>query len=134
MSDKVVEKKVQAAPKVAKVSKGKKSTSRRFIIDCTKPANEGIIGMENFSAFLQKKIKVAGKAGNLGNAVKVTLGKTKITIQTNIPTFKKRYIKYLTKKFLKKNMLRDWLRVVAAKNNVYELRYFNIQGMDEAEE
>ena len=86
------------------------------------------------SAFLQKKIKVAGKAGNLSNAVKVTLGKTKITIQTTVPTFKKRYVKYLTKKFLKKNMLRDWLRVVAAKNNVYELRYFNIQGMDETEE
>jgi large subunit ribosomal protein L22e len=80
---------------------------------------------------LSKKIKVGGKAGNLGNAVKVILGKTKITVQTTIPTFKKRYVKYLAKKFLKKNMLRDLLRVVATKKNVYELRYFNIQGMEE---
>ena len=48
MSDKVVEKKVEAAPKVNKTTKGKKLVSRRFVIDCTKPANEGIIGMENF--------------------------------------------------------------------------------------
>ena len=60
MSDKVVEKKVEAAPKVNKTTKGKKLVSRRFVIDCTKPANEGIIGMENFvclfSPSLAKKI------------------------------------------------------------------------------
>ena len=81
---------------------------------------------------MEKKIKVAGKAGNLGTSVRVTAGKTKITVSTTLPSFKKRYIKYLTKKFLKKNMLRDWLRVIAAKSNVYELRYFNVQ--EEAEE
>ena len=80
---------------------------------------------------MEKKIKVAGKTGNLGNAIKVACGKTKITISVYTPDFKKRYIKYLTKKFLKKNMLRDWLRVVAAKDNVYELRYFNMNMNEE---
>ena len=39
-----------------------------------------------------------------------------------------RYLKYLTKKFLKKHNVRDWLRVIASnkERNVYELRYFNI--------
>jgi large subunit ribosomal protein L22e len=37
----------------------------------------------------------------------------------------------LTKKFLKKNNLRDWLRVIANDKDSYELRYFNI---DEEEE
>lgn len=39
------------------------------------------------------------------------LGNTKITVTSNIP-FSKRYLKYLTKKFLKKNTLRDWIRWV----------------------
>ena len=37
-----------------------------------------------------------------------------------------RYLKYLTKKYLKKNNLRDWLRVVASTKDSYELRYFQI--------
>ena len=46
-----------------------------------------------------------------------------------------RYLKYLTKKYLKKHNVRDWLRVIASNKdrNVYELRYFNI-GENEAEE
>jgi hypothetical protein len=40
----------------------------------------------------------------------------------------KRYLKYLTKKYLKKHNVRDWLRVIASNKDrtVYELRYFNI--------
>lgn len=45
-----------------------------------------------------------------------------------------RYLKYLTKKYLKKNNLRDWLRVVAASKDTYELRYFQINNEDEEEE
>lgn len=46
-----------------------------------------------------------------------------------------RYLKYLTKKYLKKNNLRDWLRVVAPNNgaDTYELRYFQINN-DEDED
>ena len=45
-----------------------------------------------------------------------------------------RYLKYLTKKYLKKNNLRDWLRVVAAAKDSYELRYFQINQEEEEEE
>lgn len=31
-----------------------------------------------------------------------------------------------TKKFLKKQQLRDWLRVVSTSHGVYELRFFNV--------
>ena len=43
-------------------------------------------------------------------------------------------MKYLTKKYLKKNNLRDWLRVVANAKDSYELRYFQINNEDEEEE
>ena len=39
-----------------------------------------------------------------------------------------------TKSYLKKNNLRDWLRVVASDKETYELRYFQIsQNEDESE-
>lgn len=43
-----------------------------------------------------------------------------------ITPFLFRYLKYLTKKYLKKHSLRDWLRVVASSKDSYELRYFQI--------
>lgn len=45
---------------------------------------------------------------------------------SNIP-FSKRYLKYLTKKFLKKNQLRDYLRVIATAKDVYQLKFYNIE-------
>ncbi|MDG2585322.1 60S ribosomal protein L22, partial [Vibrio parahaemolyticus] len=79
-------------------------------------------------------IKVNGKAGNLGGGV-VTIerSKSKITVTSEVP-FSKRYLKYLTKKYLKKNNLRDWLRVVANSKESYELRYFQINQDEEEEE
>jgi len=50
----------------------------------------------------------------------------KLTVTANIP-FSKRYLKYLTEKFLKKSTLRDYLRVVASSKDVYELRFYNIE-------
>ena len=43
-----------------------------------------------------------------------------------------RYLKYLTKKFLKNN-LRDYIRVVATNRANYELRYFQINPAEEDE-
>lgn len=43
-----------------------------------------------------------------------------------------RYLKYLTKKYLKKNSLRDYLRVVASCRESYELKYFSFD--DDREE
>ena len=42
-------------------------------------------------------------------------------------------MKYLTKKFLKKNNLRDYIRVVATNKTNYELRYFQINQAEEEE-
>ena len=54
-----------------------------------------------------------------------SLASHKITVASNV-AFSKRYLKYLTKKFLKKNMLRDGIRVVASSKDVYQLRFYNI--------
>lgn len=40
------------------------------------------------------------------------------------PTFSKRYLKYLTKKYLKKQQLRDYLRVMSRDKAVYKVCSF----------
>ena len=102
-------------------------------IDCTAPAEDKIFDVVAFEQFLLQRIKVNGKTGALGKAVTVKRDGNKITVRSTAG-FSKQYLKYLTKKFLKKNKVRDWLRVIAAKPKVYELRYFNIQEADEEEE
>merc|ERR1719504_122625 len=71
----------------------------------------------DFEKYLQERIKIAGKTSNFGKEFTMERQKTKLAFTSDIP-FSKRYLKYLTKKYLKKNNLRDWLRVVASAKEV----------------
>uniref|UniRef100_A0A8C5WES6 Ribosomal protein L22 like 1 n=1 Tax=Leptobrachium leishanense TaxID=445787 RepID=A0A8C5WES6_9ANUR len=119
---------IRKAPK--KNIRGKKLSE--FTLDLTHPVEDGIFDSVNFEQFLKEKVKVNGKTGNLGNTVRIERLKTKITVLSE-KQFSKRYLKYLTKKYLKKNNLRDWLRVVASDKETYELRYFQISQDEESE-
>merc|ERR1712063_111191 len=103
---------------------GKKNQIKLFI-DCTHPVEDGIMNCADFEKYLQERIKIGGKTSNFGKEFTMERQKTKIAFTSDIP-FSKRYLKYLTKKYLKKNNLRDWLRVVANSKDSYELRYFQI--------
>ncbi len=46
----------------------------------------------------------------------------------------KRYLKYLSKKYLKKQSIRDFVRVVASAKNSYELRLFKLDKEEEEQE
>ena len=105
---------------------GKKNKlSLKFTIDCTHPVEDGIMNSQDFEKYLNERIKVGGKTNNFGKELTMERQKTKIALTSDVP-FSKRYLKYLTKKYLKKNNLRDWLRVVASAKDSYELRYFQI--------
>ncbi|XP_068849118.1 ribosomal protein eL22-like [Capricornis sumatraensis] len=116
------------APK--KDKKPKKSTWK-FSLDLTHPVEDGIFDSGNFEQFLREKVKVNGKTGNLGNVVHIECFKDKLIVISE-KQFSKRYLKYLTKKYLKKNNLRDWRHVVASDKETYELCYFQIS-QDEGE-
>ncbi|KAF8622244.1 hypothetical protein AX15_007183 [Amanita polypyramis BW_CC] len=110
------------------------ASKHKFIVDYSKPAADGVFDGADFEKYLHDRIKVDGKAGQLGDNVKIARdGHTKITVTANIP-FSKRYIKYLTKKFLKKNSLRDWIRVVATSKDNYQLKFYNIAATADEEE
>ncbi|KAJ2078504.1 60S ribosomal protein L22 [Coemansia sp. RSA 988] len=102
-----------------------KRPHHRYSIDVSAPANDKILDVPAFVKFLQDRIKVQGRTNNLGDTVTITRADNIIYVEAKIE-FSKRYLKYLTKKFLKKNMLRDWLRVVAKGKDGYELKYFNV--------
>ncbi|KAG5866858.1 hypothetical protein JTB14_008765 [Gonioctena quinquepunctata] len=118
----------------------KKKVALKFVIDCTHPSEDSILDVANFESYLKERIKINGKTQNFaagkGGQHAVTLARekgTKVVLNSEIP-FSKRYLKYLTKKYLKKNNLRDWLRVVASGKDSYELRYFQINSQEDDDE
>ncbi|RKF84141.1 60S ribosomal protein L22 [Golovinomyces cichoracearum] len=115
-----------------KQTKGRQAkVTRKFIINASQPASDKILDVSAFEKFLQDKIKVDGRVGNLGDVVKISqIGDGKIEVIAHTQ-FSGRYLKYLSKKFLKKQQLRDWLRVVSTSKGVYELRFFNVQNDEE---
>jgi len=113
--------------------KAKKNTIK-FVLDCTAPVDDKIIDLASFEKYLHDRIKVDGKTGNLeARSVSITRDRTKITCSADgsAGNFSKRQLKYLTKRYLKKQQLRDYLRVVANSKNSYELKYFSISAGDE---
>lgn len=89
--------------------------------------------LQNFEHFLKEKVKVNGKTGNLDNVVHTEHFKKKITVVSE-KQFSKRYLKYLTKKYLKKNNLRDRLQVVASDKETDELQNFQISQDEDGSE
>lgn len=107
----------------------------KFFIDFSKPAGDGVFDGPAFEKFLHDRIKVEGRAGQLGDKIKIEsegefaflsktlqpvycpnpqrhislLGTHKLSVSSTIP-FSKRYLKYLTKKFLKKHQIRNYIR------------------------
>eukprot|EP00467_Chlorarachnion_reptans_P006679 CAMPEP_0114513102 /NCGR_PEP_ID=MMETSP0109-20121206/15366_1 /TAXON_ID=29199 /ORGANISM="Chlorarachnion reptans, Strain CCCM449" /LENGTH=93 /DNA_ID=CAMNT_0001692903 /DNA_START=447 /DNA_END=728 /DNA_ORIENTATION=- len=90
--------------------------------------------MASFTKYLHDRIKVKGKTNNLGDDVKIenpTDGSVEVTAKA---PFSKRYLKYLTKRFLKGQSLRDYIRVIAGQQkNSYVLKYFNVHNEEEEE-
>ena len=104
----------------------------KFTIDCSRPVADEIFDIAAFDTFLHDRFKVDGKSGNLGTSVEIRRERDRIIVSAAPGvSFSKRYLKYLTKKYLKKNQLRDWLHVIASDKFSYQLRYFNIEQEDQ---
>merc|ERR1719359_286274 len=120
-----------------KKEKGKQLTKKsvsKFLVDCKQPVEDNIMDVSQLEKYFQDRIKVNGKTGNFGDAVKVSKEKQKVLVSVSSEIkFSKRYLKYLTKKYLKKQNLRDFLHVIAPSKTVYELRYFNINNDNDEE-
>ncbi|KAI8871131.1 ribosomal protein L22e [Ramicandelaber brevisporus] len=115
---------------MAPVVRAKKAVLK-YYVDVSLPVADGILDIAAFEKYLQDRIKVDGLTNNLGSKVNVSReGDVKIHVLSTTTT-SKRYIKYLTKKFLKKNQLRDHIRVTSLTKNGYKLKYYQTGAADE---
>ncbi|RKP04342.1 hypothetical protein CXG81DRAFT_23116 [Caulochytrium protostelioides] len=117
---------------VAAKSSAKTLAKGHYVVDVATPVADGIFDIKAYELFLQERIKVHGRTKNLGDLVTITRdGEEKVIIDAKDGLVSKHYVKYLTKKFMKKHNLRDWLRVVASNKQGYVLKYFNVEQADE---
>lgn len=108
----------------------------KFVIDCTQPVEDKVLDVAQFEKYLQDRIKIGGKTNQLANnSVVISRDRTKLTVASPAELgFSKRQLKYLSKRYLKKQQLKNYLRVVAASKNSYEMRYYEISGGDDGED
>merc|ERR1711868_37245 len=104
-------------------------TTVKFVVDFS-PVAKFKIDMSQYEKFLNDRIKVEGKVGQLGDKVSTKIQKDKVIVTAQAP-FSKRYLKYLTKKYLKANEMRDFMRVVASDAQTYQVKLYNVQADDE---
>lgn len=115
----------------------KKPKIMLFHINCDQPAQDDIFDVNDFEEFLKARFKVDGRVNNLSRAVTIASAGNKITVTTRDLHFSKRYLKYLSKKYLQKKGLRDWLRVVspvASGGDTYDLRYYKFADLEDSED
>ena len=112
----------------------KKPTSKKVVIDCTQPVTDKVLDPASFEKFLWDKIKVKGKCPASKNDISIVREKTKLTVVFTDPNSSKRYIKYLTKKYLKKQQLKDYLRVVNSGKSSYQMVYYKLNSEGEKSE
>jgi large subunit ribosomal protein L22e len=115
--------------------KSRKSATVSFSIDCGRPAADGVFDVAALDKFLHDRVKIDGRTANLAaHHVTISRDGDKVTLLCSKgQKFPKKYIKYLLKKYLKKNQVRDFFRPVSKNKLTYELRYFNVEGDQDAE-
>jgi len=116
-----------------KAQKKREKTYRKFTVDFNQAVSNNLLTLENALKYLSLNIKVKGLKGKLGDSVKVSQtdkkDKQKNTLviaveNSNDIKFSKRYIKYLVKKFLKREILSLYLRVISNGSNGYTVKLF----------
>ena len=124
MPSKVIFKKKAKKPKVK---------TFKYIIDCQITVEDNIISLDSFVKYLTENIKNEGKKNNLGDRISVSKEgyNAVVTVKGD---FAKRYLKYLSKKYLKKQGIRDYIRVLASGKTSYQLRYFKVNAGDDEDD
>jgi len=112
----------------------KKKVWERFVIDCDCVAEDLILDVADLEKYLKTHLKVKSKINQLDDLVTFERVKNSSLVIHSGVHFSKRYFKYLTKRYLKKNSLRDWVRIVSTGKDTFSMCYFKIQGQDDDDE
>lgn len=118
-------------PTAQKIQKKKEKAYRKYIVDFNQAVSNNLLSLEAASKFLNQNIKVNGLKGKLGDNVKVSQTDKKdkqknslIVAVDHTMKFSKRYVKYLVKKFLRRENISLYLRVISNGPNTYLVKLF----------
>ena len=109
-----------------KVEKKEKSY-KKYTVDFSSPVDNKLLSLEAASKYLNSNIKVNGLKGKLGDSIKVSTSdsKSKNTLLIQVDSqmkFSKRYIRYLVKKFLKREGIVRYLIAASSGPNSYAVK------------
>ena len=96
-------------------TKQKTKTYKKYTIDFSAPISNNLLTLESVSKYLELNMKLNGLKGKIGDSIKINISdKNNITIQVESTLeFSKKYIKYLTKKYLKKEGIEKFMTINA---------------------
>ena len=123
----------KAPVKTVKKVEKKVKTYRTFTIDFDQAVTNSLMSLDTASKYFSSNIKVNGLKNKLEESVKIQLPdkrekhrKNNVIIQVDAKMkFSKRYIKYLVKKFLKRENISLYLRVVSNGQNSYVVKLYS---------
>jgi len=111
--------------------KKKEKAYRKIQVDFNQAVSNNLLSLETAAQYLSNNIKVNGLKKKLGDSVKVSQTdkkeKQKNTLVVSVHDrmkFAKRYVKYLVKKFLKKEGISLYLRVISNGPSGYLVKMF----------
>ena len=110
-----------------KVIEKKEKSYKKYTVDFSSPVDNKLLSLEAASKYLNSNIKVNGLKGKLGDSIKIstTDSKSKNTLVIQVDSqmkFSKRYIRYLVKKFLKREGIVKYLTVASSAPNAYAVK------------
>ncbi len=107
----------------------KQKNYKRFTVDFNAPVDNNLLTLESALKYMQSNMKINGLKGKLGNTIKINLtdkkDKNKNSLVFSVDTtiqFSKRYIRYLVKKFLKREGIARFLTVSSTAPNAYTVK------------
>ena len=112
---------------VKKPVEKKEKSYKKYTVDFSSPVENKLLSLEAASKYLNSNIKVNGLKGKLGDSIKVSTSdsKSKNTLVIQVDSqmkFSKRYIRYLVKKFLKREGIVKYLTVASSSPNAYTVK------------
>ena len=112
-----------------KVTEVKQKIYKKYTIDFSGPVDNNLLTLESALKYLQSNMKLNGLKGKLGDSIKISstekTDKAKNTLVISVDNsleFSKKYLKYLVKKFLKREGIGKFLTVSSTSLNAYTVK------------
>ena len=113
----------------SKATEIKQKSYKKYTIDFNNPIENNLLTLESVLKYLQSNMKLNGIKGKLGDSIKINAtektDKAKNTLIISVDNsleFSKKYIKYLVKKFLKREGIGNFLTISSTSPTAYTVK------------